>query len=127
MKRRALISVTDKTGVAEFARGLVEAGFSILSTGGTMKVIAEAGVAVEEVADYTAAITLEGTPPEQVAKTLSYRCISYGEQGEVEKAIADFTAAIGLEDAPPEQVALALIYRGETYEEQGEAEQEQRD
>ena len=53
MIRRALISVTDKAGVVEFARGLVEVGFSILSTGGTMRAIRDAGIDVEEVADYT--------------------------------------------------------------------------
>ncbi len=51
--KRALISVTDKTGVAEFARGLHELGFSILSTGGTHKAITAAGVPVDEVAGYT--------------------------------------------------------------------------
>ena len=51
--RRALLSVTDKQGIAEFAAGLEKAGFSILSTGGTQRVVADAGVAVQEVADYT--------------------------------------------------------------------------
>ena len=51
--RRALLSVTDKAGIAEFAAGLVDAGFSLLSTGGTRAAIAEAGVEVQEVADYT--------------------------------------------------------------------------
>ncbi|MGK0205079.1 MAG: phosphoribosylaminoimidazolecarboxamide formyltransferase/IMP cyclohydrolase, partial [Planctomycetota bacterium] len=51
--RRALLSVTDKQGIAEFAAGLHRAGFSLLSTGGTQRVIAAAGVAVQEVADYT--------------------------------------------------------------------------
>ena len=53
MQRCALISVTDKTGVVAFARGLVDLGFTILSTGGTFRAIREGGVAVEEVADYT--------------------------------------------------------------------------
>ena len=44
MTRRALISVTDKTGVVEFAQQLVELGFSILSTGGTFRVLQEGGV-----------------------------------------------------------------------------------
>lgn len=51
--RRALLSVTDKSGIAEFAAGLVDAGFSLLSTGGTRRAIREAGVEVQEVADYT--------------------------------------------------------------------------
>ncbi|MFN6147255.1 MAG: bifunctional phosphoribosylaminoimidazolecarboxamide formyltransferase/IMP cyclohydrolase, partial [Planctomycetota bacterium] len=51
--RRALLSVTDKAGIVEFARGLREAGFALLSTGGTARVLAEAGVPATEVADYT--------------------------------------------------------------------------
>ncbi|GAB4139473.1 MAG: bifunctional phosphoribosylaminoimidazolecarboxamide formyltransferase/IMP cyclohydrolase [Planctomycetota bacterium] len=53
MTRRALISVTDKTGVVDFAKGLVELGFSILSTGGTRKALRDGGVDAEEVAEYT--------------------------------------------------------------------------
>ena len=51
--RRALLSVTNKQGIVEFARGLADAGFALLSTGGTRRAIAEGGVAVQEVADYT--------------------------------------------------------------------------
>ncbi len=50
---RAIISVTDKTGVVEFARGLQEFGVEILSTGGTAKKLREGGVKVVEVSDYT--------------------------------------------------------------------------
>ncbi len=51
----ALISVSDKTGVVDFARGLAEAGFEIISSGGTAEVLAEAGVKVNKVADLTGA------------------------------------------------------------------------
>ncbi len=51
--RQALISVSDKTGVVAFAQALAGFGFRILSTGGTAKLLAKAGVAVTEVADYT--------------------------------------------------------------------------
>ncbi len=53
LTRFALISVTDKSGVVEFANGLVEAGFTVLSTGGTYRAIRDAGIAATEVADYT--------------------------------------------------------------------------
>ena len=43
---RALISVSDKTGVVEFARGLRELGWQVIATGGTMKLLAESGVEV---------------------------------------------------------------------------------
>lgn len=51
--RRALLSVTDKTGIAEFARGLAALGVELISTGGTFRALSEAGVAVREVADVT--------------------------------------------------------------------------
>lgn len=46
MKKRALISVSDKTGVVEFAKGLEELGYEIISTGGTHKALENAGVKV---------------------------------------------------------------------------------
>ena len=49
----ALISVSDKTGVAEFAAALVALGFNLLSTGGTAKLLQEAGLPVTEVAEVT--------------------------------------------------------------------------
>lgn len=51
--RRALISVSDKTGVVEFARALHELGVDILSTGGTARLLAENGIPVTEVSRYT--------------------------------------------------------------------------
>ncbi|KAF0145336.1 MAG: phosphoribosylaminoimidazolecarboxamide formyltransferase / IMP cyclohydrolase [Rhodospirillaceae bacterium] len=51
--RRALISVSDKTGLLPFARFLVERGVHILSTFGSAHTLCEAGLAVTEVADYT--------------------------------------------------------------------------
>ena len=51
--QRALISVSDKAGVLEFAHSLRGHGVEILSTGGTAKLLRDAGVAVTEVADYT--------------------------------------------------------------------------
>ncbi|EPF2507987.1 bifunctional phosphoribosylaminoimidazolecarboxamide formyltransferase/IMP cyclohydrolase [Vibrio fluvialis] len=51
--RRALISVSDKTGIVEFAKALSERGVDILSTGGTARLLAEQGIAVTEVSDYT--------------------------------------------------------------------------
>jgi phosphoribosylaminoimidazolecarboxamide formyltransferase/IMP cyclohydrolase len=51
--RRALISVSNKEGITSFGEALVARGVEILSTGGTQRALAEAGVAVREVADYT--------------------------------------------------------------------------
>ncbi len=50
---RALLSVTDKTGVADFARGLAELGVELISTGGTHRILKEAGLAVKEVSEVT--------------------------------------------------------------------------
>ena len=51
--RRALISVSDKTGIVDFARGLAELGVEIISTGGTAQVLAQAEVATRAIADFT--------------------------------------------------------------------------
>ena len=51
--RRALISVSDKTGVVELARTLAERGVSILSTGGTARLLTEQGITVTEVSKHT--------------------------------------------------------------------------
>ena len=53
MIKQALLSVSDKTGIIEFARELSARGIKLLSTGGTAKLLAENGLAVTEVADYT--------------------------------------------------------------------------
>ncbi|MDE0840943.1 MAG: bifunctional phosphoribosylaminoimidazolecarboxamide formyltransferase/IMP cyclohydrolase [Porticoccaceae bacterium] len=50
---RALISVSDKTGIIEFAQTLTSLGIEILSTGGTFKLLRGEGIAVTEVSDYT--------------------------------------------------------------------------
>ncbi|GAH72167.1 unnamed protein product, partial [marine sediment metagenome] len=50
---RAIISVSDKAGVTDFARDLSHLGFEIFSTGGTKKALAEAGVPVKSVSEIT--------------------------------------------------------------------------
>ncbi len=51
--RRALLSVSDKTGLVDFARALADKGIELVSTGGTAKAIADAGIAVKDVSDLT--------------------------------------------------------------------------
>jgi phosphoribosylaminoimidazolecarboxamide formyltransferase/IMP cyclohydrolase len=51
--RRSLLSVSDKTGIVEFARGLAELGIELISTGGTARELSEAGVAVRSITDLT--------------------------------------------------------------------------
>jgi phosphoribosylaminoimidazolecarboxamide formyltransferase/IMP cyclohydrolase len=51
--RRAIVSVSDKTGVVSFAKGLVQMGVEILSTGGTAKALREQRISVIDISDYT--------------------------------------------------------------------------
>jgi phosphoribosylaminoimidazolecarboxamide formyltransferase/IMP cyclohydrolase len=51
--RRAILSVSDKRGLADFARGLAEMGVALLASGGTAKVLRDAGLQVQEISDYT--------------------------------------------------------------------------
>src|SRR5262245_36730824 len=51
--RRALVSVSDKTGLGPFAQGLASLGFEILSTGGSRRFLEEAGVPVIDISTYT--------------------------------------------------------------------------
>ena len=53
MKKRAIISLSDKTGVVEFAKRLEKLGYEILSTGGTAKTLTKNGVKVTNVSDIT--------------------------------------------------------------------------
>ncbi|MDZ7595917.1 MAG: bifunctional phosphoribosylaminoimidazolecarboxamide formyltransferase/IMP cyclohydrolase, partial [Thiobacillus sp.] len=51
--QRALLSVSDKTGLVDFARALADAGVELLSTGGTAKALRDAGLPVIDVSEYT--------------------------------------------------------------------------
>src|SRR3984893_12426037 len=51
--RRALLSVSDKTGLVDLARALAGFGVELISTGGTRKALADAGLAVRDIADLT--------------------------------------------------------------------------
>jgi phosphoribosylaminoimidazolecarboxamide formyltransferase/IMP cyclohydrolase len=51
--RRALLSVSDKTGIVDFARGLAELGIELISTGGTAGTLADAGIPHRSITDYT--------------------------------------------------------------------------
>ena len=53
MAKRALLSVSDKTGIVEFAKELIGLGFEVVSTGGTKKALEEAGLSVTGVSEIT--------------------------------------------------------------------------
>jgi phosphoribosylaminoimidazolecarboxamide formyltransferase/IMP cyclohydrolase len=99
--RRALISVSDKSGVADFARQLHDRGVEILSTGGTARLIAEAGVPVVEVSDHTGF-------PEMMdgrVKTLHPRIHGglLGRRGQDDAVMAE-------NDIPPIDLVVANLY-----------------
>ena len=60
MSRYALLSVSDKSGLVDFARGLADAGFTLLSTGGTRKALLDAGLPVTAVSEHTGAPEIFG-------------------------------------------------------------------
>ena len=53
MKKRALISVSDKSGIVDFASRLVGFGYEIISTGGTLKVLKDAGLDAIDISSIT--------------------------------------------------------------------------
>ena len=97
----ALISVSDKTGVLEFARSLVEMGYGLLSTGGTARTLAEAGLPVTEVSDYTGFPEIMGGR----VKTLHPRIHGglLGRRGEDEAVMAE-------QDIPRIDLAVINLY-----------------
>ena len=64
---RAVISVSDKSGISEFAKGLAERGVEILSTGGTAKKLREDGIDVKDISDYTGSPEILGGEGENAA------------------------------------------------------------
>src|SRR5476649_876375 len=86
--RRALISVSDKTGLLETARALVDLGVEIVSTGGTRAAIAAAGVAVRDVSELT------GYPEMMDGRVKTLHPAVHG-------------ALLGVRDAPEHAAAMA--------------------
>jgi phosphoribosylaminoimidazolecarboxamide formyltransferase/IMP cyclohydrolase len=100
-KATALISVSDKTGVIEFARRLADLGYRLLSTGGTARALAAAGLAVTEVSDYTGFPEIMGGR----VKTLHPRIHGglLGRQGEDD-------AVMAAQDIPRIDLAVINLY-----------------
>ena len=53
MKKRALVSVSDKTGLVEFVKGLVDLGWEIIATGGTQKLLEQSGIHTTGISEVT--------------------------------------------------------------------------
>ena len=103
MVRRALVSVSDKTGLVPFARRLAARGVEILSTGGTAKALAEAGVAVVPVGDFTGAPEILGgrvkTLHPRVHGGILYR-----------RGLSSDEADVAARDIPPIDLVVVNLY-----------------
>jgi phosphoribosylaminoimidazolecarboxamide formyltransferase/IMP cyclohydrolase len=103
MVRRALVSVSDKTGLVPFARRLAALGVELLSTGGTQRALAEAGIPVVSVGDYTQAPEILGgrvkTLHPRVHGGLLYR-----------RGLASDEADVKARDIPPIDLVVVNLY-----------------
>jgi phosphoribosylaminoimidazolecarboxamide formyltransferase / IMP cyclohydrolase len=103
MVRRALVSVSDKTGLVPFARRLAALGVEILSTGGTQKALADGGVKVVSVGDYTQAPEILGgrvkTLHPRVHGGILYR-----------RGLASDEADVKARDIPPIDLVVVNLY-----------------
>jgi phosphoribosylaminoimidazolecarboxamide formyltransferase/IMP cyclohydrolase len=103
MVRRALLSVSDKTGLVPFARRLAAAGVEILSTGGTQRALADAGIRVVTVGDYTQAPEILGgrvkTLHPRVHGGILYR-----------RGLASDEADVKARDIPPIDLVVVNLY-----------------
>jgi phosphoribosylaminoimidazolecarboxamide formyltransferase/IMP cyclohydrolase len=103
MARRALLSVSDKTGLVPFARRLAALGVELLSTGGTQKALADAGVKVVSVGDYTQAPEILGgrvkTLHPRVHGGILYR-----------RGLASDEADVKARDIPPIDLVVVNLY-----------------
>jgi phosphoribosylaminoimidazolecarboxamide formyltransferase/IMP cyclohydrolase len=103
MIRRALLSVSDKTGLVPFARRLAAKGVELLSTGGTQRALAEAGIPVVGVGDYTKAPEILGgrvkTLHPRVHGGILYR-----------RGLAGDEADVKARDIPPIDLVVVNLY-----------------
>jgi phosphoribosylaminoimidazolecarboxamide formyltransferase/IMP cyclohydrolase len=103
---RAIISVTDKEGIVEFARDLQEFGVEILSTGGTAKKLREGGIKVRDISDYTGSPEILGGR----VKTLHPK-IHGGILGR--RDVADHVSEMKKHDIFPIDMVLVNLYEFE--------------
>lgn len=103
---RALLSVTDKTGVAEFARGLAELGVELVSTGGTHRLLAGLGLAVREVSEVTGFPEMMDGRLKTIHPRVAGGILAIRGNGEHMKAIADH-------DIPKIDMVVVNLYQFE--------------
>lgn len=102
MAGRALVSVSDKTGLGELGRGLAALGYEVLSTGGTARALREAGVEVREVSGYTGFPEILGGR----VKTLHPKVFA----GILAMDTEEHLAQIGELDIPPIDLVVVNLY-----------------
>ena len=89
MIKNALLSVSDKTGIVDFAKGLVELGVTIYSTGGTLKAITDAGIAAKAVESLTGFPEMMDGRVKTLHPKVHGGILAIRDNGEHQKAMAD--------------------------------------
>jgi phosphoribosylaminoimidazolecarboxamide formyltransferase/IMP cyclohydrolase len=97
--RRALLSVSDKAGLAEFGRGLVDCGFELVSTGGTARTLRDAGLAVTDVSAVTGFPEILGGRVKTLHPAIHAGILADGRQAAhrealIERGIAPFEVVV---------------------------------
>lgn len=101
--RRALLSVSDKTGLIEFGKALGSFGIEILSTGGTYKALKDAGVAVKEVAEHTGFPEMMDGRVKTLHPTIHGGILALRDE-------AEHKAAMEKHDIPPIDLVVVNLY-----------------
>jgi hypothetical protein len=109
--RRALISVSDKTGVVDFAKGLTALGVEILSTGGTATALREAGLEVTDVSEFTGSEEILGGRVKTLHPRLHAALLARRGDPERRQALGEVGDAglVGDRDQRPPHPHLAVV------------------
>ena len=109
MTMRALLSVSDKTGIVEFARSLHALGVTLLSTGGTAKLLAEQGLPAFEATSWFALLASPGVP-----RDVQMRINAEAQRVMNLPDVREKLSGLGLDVAPGTPDALAQLIDRET-------------
>ncbi|HEY7212140.1 MAG TPA: bifunctional phosphoribosylaminoimidazolecarboxamide formyltransferase/IMP cyclohydrolase [Bryobacteraceae bacterium] len=105
---RALLSVTDKTGIVPFAKRLHEMGVELISTGGTARALGEAGIPVREVADVTGFPEMLDGRVKTIHPRIAAGILAMRSNAEHMRALAEH-------EIPPIQMVVVNLYQFEKY------------
>ena len=107
--QRALLSVSDKTGLVDFARALANAGVELLSTGGTAKALRDAGLTVIDVSEYTGFPEMLDGRGERTGEIDEAGFIRHGEQGTLD--LHEARVRRGQSERPYSRIFLRRVLR----------------